>query len=205
MNTALLPTNYLGPLNYYSKLKSYECIEIEWFEHLPKQTGRSRCKIYSPNGALILSIPLVKRNHRQSMREVKISYDYDWLKLHWRTLESAYRRSPFFEYYEDDLRPFYHTTDKYQYLVDFNEVIQQKIMELLNLKKEYVFTSEYIQTLQNKRDYRALFSQKNPETNDTEFQILPYMQVFESKHGFIPNLSIVDLLFNTGPKAINYI
>jgi len=204
MNAALLPTSYLGPISYYSKLKTYEHCEIERFENLPKQTFRSRCTIYSPNGPLILSIPLVKRNQRQHMKEVKISYEYDWLKLHWRTLESAYRRSPFFEYYEDDFRPFY-TAKKHDYLLDFNEVIQQKVMQMLKLKASYSFTSEYIKIPENKVDLRDLFSQKDPLSADPHFQVEPYMQVFETKHGFIPNLSIVDLLFNTGSKALNYI
>lgn len=204
MNAILLPTSYLGPLNYYSKLKKHEHCEIEQFEHLPKQTFRSRCTIYSPNGPLILSIPLVKRNQRQSMKEVRISYEYDWLKLHWRTLESAYRRSPFFEYYEDDFLPFY-TTKKHDYLLDFNEAIQQKVLSLLKLKAKYLFTSEYIKTPTDKKDYRDLFSQKDPLQEDVDFEVLPYMQVFETKHGFIPNLSIVDLLFNTGSKALDYL
>jgi hypothetical protein len=204
MSTALLPTSYLGPLNYYSKLKSYEACEIEWFEHLPKQTFRSRCQIYSPNGLLILSIPLTKRNQRQCMKDVRISYEYDWLKLHWRTLESAYRRSPFFEYYEDDLLPFY-SEKKHDYLVDFNEAIQQKILELLKLEKRCTFTAEYISAPEHKTDFRDLFSQKDPAVGDPSFQSIPYMQVFESKYGFIPNLSIVDLLFNTGSKALHHI
>lgn len=204
MNAVLLPTSYLGPLNYYSKFKAYEHCEIEQFEHLPKQTFRSRCAIYSPNGPLILSIPLVKRNQRQHMKEVKISYDYDWLKLHWRTLESAYRRSPFFEYYEDDFHPFY-ASKKYDYLLDFNEAIQQKVLSLLKLKKQYTFTPEYIKTPADKTDYRDLFSQKDLLSADTDFGIKPYMQVFETKHGFVPNLSIVDLLFNTGSKALDYL
>lgn len=130
MNTALLPTSYLGPLNYYAKLKNHEVCEIEWMEHLPKQTFRSRCSIYSPNGLLTLSVPLTKRNHRQCMKDVRIAYDYDWQRLHWRTFESSYRRSPFFEYYEDDLLPFY-SEQKYDFLVDFNEALQQKILDLL--------------------------------------------------------------------------
>ena len=204
MNIAILPISYLGPLDYYSKLKQYENCLLEQYEHLQKQTIRSRCTIYSPNGALILSIPLVKRNHRQSMKEVKISYEYNWLKLHWRTLEASYRRSPFFEYYEDDLYPFYFTK-KHDYLIDFNELLQEKIMELLKLKKEIEFTREYIKSYPGGVDFRNFFSEKNRMENDANFKIVPYMQVFETKHGFLPNLSILDLLFNTGSKALDYI
>jgi hypothetical protein len=204
MSTALLPISYLGPLNYYSKLKKYDTCILEQFEHLPKQTYRSRAVIYSPNGALTLSIPLVKRNHRQCMKEVKISYDYDWLKLHWRTLESSYRRSPFFEYYEDDLQPFY-SVKKHDYLLDFNEALQQKILELLKLKTTCTYTAEYLKTPADVTDFRDLFSQKDPAGLDTDFQVMPYLQVFETKYGFIPNLSIVDLLFNCGSKANDYI
>ncbi len=138
------------------------------------------------------------------MKEVKISYDYDWLKLHWRTLESAYRRSPFFEYYEDDLHPLYESK-KHTYLVDFNESLQEKIMGFLKLQKNYTFTKQYVQSPENPSDYRNLFSQKDAAKSDTDFQVIPYIQVFESKYGFIPNLSIVDLLFNCGPRAIDHL
>ncbi len=204
MNIAILPISYLGPLSYYSKLKQHKNCLLEQFEHLPKQTIRSRCMIYSPNGALTLSIPLVKRNHRQIMKEVKISYDYNWLKIHWRTLESSYRRSPFFEYYEDDLFPFYHSK-KEEYLIDFNHSLQEKILELLKLKINVQFTNEYIQTYSDSIDFRNFFSEKHLQEENRLYNVIPYMQVFETKHGFLPNLSILDLLFNTGSKALDYI
>lgn len=204
MHNAILPASYLGSIQYYSKLKKYEKCIIELYENLPKQTHRSRCNIYSPNGLLTLSIPLINRNHRQIMRDVKISYDYDWRKIHWRTLESSYRRSPFFEYYEDDLYPYYHDK-KIDYLIDLNESLQQKIIRFLKLNKTYNFTKEYQETYPNTIDFRPCISSKLPLTNDPEFIIKPYIQVFENKYNFIPNLSIVDLLFNQGPRAIDYI
>jgi hypothetical protein len=201
---AILPTTYLGPIQYYSKLKNYsECL-IEHCEHFPKQTYRSRCEVYSPNGKLTLSIPLVKRNQRQMVKDIKIAYEYDWQKLHWRSLEACYRRSPFFEYYEHDLLPFY-SEKKYDFLIDFNEALQQEILSLLKLKPNYTFTSEYHKAYTDAEDYRDIVSPKEELSRDTSFSPTPYIQVFENRHGFLPNLSIVDLLFNQGSHSKDFI
>lgn len=203
-NTTILSSAYLPPIQYYSKLKNYSNCIIEHHEHFPKQTYRSRCDVYSPNGILTLSIPLVKRNHRQLTKDIKISYEYDWQKLHWRSLESCYRRSPFFEYFEDDFLPFY-TDKKFDFLVDLNEELNQTLLKLLTLKPNYSFSKEYIKTYPDADDLRDIISPKEPLSLDTQFNPKPYMQVFESRHGFLPNLSIVDLLFNEGSKALETI
>jgi hypothetical protein len=204
MNTcALLPTAYLAPVQYYSKIKNYQSCIIEHFENFPKQTYRSRCNIYSPNGTLTLSIPLLKRNHRQLIKDIKISYEYDWQKLHWRSLEASYRSSPFFEYYEDDLFPFYHEK-KPKFLLDLNAGLHEKILCLLKLKTPISVTAEYTKAYNNTDDFRELINPKNT-TVDPTFEAKPYYQVFENKHGFIPNLSVVDVLFNQGSRALDYI
>jgi len=201
---ALLPTTYLGPIQYYQKLKLYEQCIVEYHENFIKQTYRSRCNIYSPNGLLTLSIPLEKRNKRQIVKDVKISYEYNWQLLHWRSLESSYRRSPFFEYFEDDFYPYYHEK-KYDYLIDFNEALQQEILGLIKLKPNYSFSTSYVSSPKNTDDYRAIISPKETLQNDTLFESKPYYQVFEPRHGFIENLSIVDLLFNQGSKVLEYL
>lgn len=203
-HSAILSTAYLAPVQYYSKLMNYPHCIIEQYEHFPKQTYRSRCDIYSPNGILTLSIPLVRRNKRQAVKDIKIAYEYEWQKLHWRSLESCYRRSPFFEYYEDDLSSFYHHK-KYDFLIDMNEAMQQVIMKLLKLKNDYSFSSEYQKSYPVSDDFRELISPKQELKSDPQFSPTPYMQVFESRHGFIPNLSIVDLLFNQGSRAAEYL
>ncbi len=195
--TAILPTAYLGPIQYYQKLMTYPNCIIEHQEHFVKQTYRNRCDIYSPNGLLTLSVPLVKRNHRQTTKDIKISYDYNWQVLHWRSLESAYRRSPFFEYFEDDFRPFYEDK-KFEFLFDLNEALQQEVLALLKLKANCAFTSAYIKTYADADDFRSTEPDKN-------FIPKKYGQVFEPRHGFIPDLSIVDILFNQGSKALDYI
>jgi hypothetical protein len=198
---AILSTAYLAPIQYYSKLVTYPACIIEHFEHFTKQSYRSRCDIYSPNGLKTLSVPLVKREHRQAVKDLKISYDYDWQKLHWRTLESSYRRSPFFEYFEDDLQPYYHNK-KYDYLIDLNDALQHEMLSLLKRKPTYSFSSEYHKSYADADDYRTIISPKESIETDTKFIIKPYNQVFETRHGFIPNLSIVDLLFNQGSRAM---
>ena len=201
---AILPTSYLGPIQYYQKLARYPELLIEHQENMIKQTYRSRCDIYSPNGVLTLSIPLEKRDKRQLVKDSRISYDYDWQKLHWRSLESSYRRSPFFEFYEDDFRPFYEGR-KEKFLVDFNEALQQEVLSLLKLRPAYTFTSSYQGTYPGADDFRQVIAPKSPLSADPGFEAKPYYQVFEPRHGFIPNLSIVDLLFNQGSKAAEYI
>ncbi|MFL5763130.1 MAG: WbqC family protein [Bacteroidia bacterium] len=204
MSTAILPTAYLPPIQYFQKLKNYDHCLIEYFEHFPKQTYRNRTDIYSPNGRLTLSVPLIKRGQRQTVKDIRISYDSDWQKLHWRSLESCYRRSPFFEYYEDDLAPFYHDK-KFDYLADLNTEMLSVLLELLKLKTSYSFTERYEKQYPESIDFRELIDPKVPPSADPEFQPQPYMQVFGSRHGFLPNLSIVDLLFNEGSKAPDFL
>lgn len=202
--TALLSSAYLAPIQYYSKFIHYPACIIEHYEHYTKQTYRSRCEVCSPNGAITMSVPLVKRGKRQAVKDVRISYDYNWQQLHWRTLEAGYRRSPFFEYYEDDFRPFYEEK-KHTFLVDLNEELQQVIFELLKLKPAYTFTESYKENYDNTDDYRNIISPKEPLESDVLYLPKTYSQVFETRHGFIPNLSIADLLFNQGSRALEFI
>ena len=202
--SSVLFSAYLAPIQYFSILSKSESCIIDYHEHFVKQTYRSRCEIYSPNGLLTLSIPLVKRNHQQAIKDMKISYDYNWQTLHWRSLESSYRRSPFFEFYEDDFYPFYHDK-KFEYLVDINEEMQQLVLKLLKLKVNYSFSSSYIKEINDGKDYRKTLSPKDSKNIKEAYLAKEYIQVFQSRHNVIPNLSIVDLLFNQGNKALDYL
>ncbi len=129
-----------------------------------------------------------------------IDYDTNWQKLHWKSIESAYRSSPFFEFYEDDLKPFYEK--KYKFLLDFNIEIQNMVLEHLDIDVNLKFTDKYCHILTEEiDDLREKIHPKKKE-NDPDFITVEYTQVFQGKYGFIPNLSIIDLLFNEGPNAI---
>jgi len=134
------------------------------------------------------------------MKDVKISYDFKWQRLHWLSLESCYRNSAYFEYYEDELAPFYHK--KTEFLFDYNIELLQWIFKQLKKTPELNFTTEYIKELEPGKDYRVKNLFKDSSLTKPA---KPYYQVFEERIGFLPNMSIVDLLFNQGPQAKNYL
>ena len=201
-NLAIFPLFYLPPVSYFSALNAhdYEFL-LEKEEHFPKQTYRNRTRIYSPNGALDLFLPVIKGSkYHTKIKDVKISYDFKWQRLHWLSLESCYRNSAYFEYYEDELAVFYNK--KFEFLFDYNLEMLQWIFKQLKKPAEFNFTTEYIKEIAPENDYRTKNHFKEPEL------IIPaksYFQVFEDRMGFIPNLSIVDLLFNQGPQTKNYL
>lgn len=196
----ILSTAYLAPVQYFTKLFKYDEVFIEKHENFIKQSFRNRCKIYGANGELSLSIPVKKISLKTKIKDLLIDYDTNWQKLHWKSIESAYRSSPFFEFYEDDLKPFYEK--KYKFLLDFNSEIQNVILEHLDFNIDLKFTDKYCHILTEEID--DLREKINPKKEyvDPNFKIVEYTQVFQEKYGFIPNLSIIDLLFNEGPNAI---
>lgn len=197
----LLTTAYLAPIQYYSKLVQFDKVIIEAHENFIKQSYRNRCNIYGANGKLPLSIPIKKDKPKTKIKDIRIDYDTNWRKLHWKSIESAYRSSPFFEFYQDDIRPFYDV--KYTYLLDFNHDIQKIICEQLEIEPTVSFSEEYHTELdQSICDFRDKIHPKK-KFEDSQFNPTKYTQVFQDKHGFLPNLSIIDLLFNEGPNAIN--
>ena len=200
-NGIVLPMFYLPPVQYFSMLKHYkDAILIEREEHFPKQTYRNRACIYSPDGVLTLTVPVVKgaKNHTR-IKDVKISYDHDWQRLHWLTLQACYRRSAYFEYYEDELAPFY--GKKFNYLFDYNEQLLRFITKSIKVNIELKFTQDYEATYPESADLRNAINPKDHPLTGQK----PYYQVFEERHGFQRNLSIVDLLFNQGPGTADFL
>lgn len=200
----ILSTAYLAPVEYYSKLLSGEDILIEQHENYIKQSYRNRCSILSANGVMPLSIPIESAGGKKCpIRDVSIAEHGNWRHLHWNALISAYNSTPFFEYYEDDFRPFYER--KYKYLFDFNEELREMIYRLLSLESANItYTGDYITDITPKDiDFRENLSPKKDfKVFDPYFMSTPYYQVFDEKYGFTENLSIVDLLFNMGNESL---
>ena len=210
MSTALLQTTYFGPIQWYQKLYRYDQTLIEQYDSYQKQTYRNRCVIATANGLQALTIP-VEHNVQRSMfnvqcKDLRISDHNQWRRVHWNALQSAYSESPFFDYYADDIRPFFEK--KYEFLVDFNEAIRQTVCDLLDIQPKVEYTSSFLSPLTSHLspldDFREVINAKHPQA-DADFQPRRYWQVFEGKHGFQANLSILDLLFNMGNEAVFYL
>lgn len=198
---AVLPLFYLPPIEYFAMLNKHKPdIVIESHEHFPKQTYRNRANICSPDGLLTLVVPVVKgAKVHTPVRDVKISYDFRWQRLHWMSLQGCYRRTSYFEYYEDDFAPFYET--KETWLFDLNEKLLQLVLKLLKINTTFQYTEEYQAQYPALTDLRQSISSKK----ESNFDQKPYFQLFEDRQGFMKNLSIVDLLFSQGPQSINYL
>ena len=209
----LLSTTYFGPVQWYQKLYRSETVEIEQWESFQKQTYRNRCMIATTNGIQALTVPIERNDVQSSMfnvqyiKDTRISDHGNWRHLHWNALQSAYGESPFFEYYQDDIRPFFER--RWIFLLDFNEEIRQKLCEIIDIQPKVSLTAEYSLTSHlsshtSKKDYRDTIRPKHP-VPDLDFSPQPYYQVYQQKHGFLPNLSVLDLLFNMGPESIFYL
>ena len=202
MQTVLLSSLYLAPVQYYSKLFRAERAVIETDDNYQKQTYRNRCIIAAANGSLPLSIPVDKpKGVKLKMRDIKIADHGNWQHFHWNAIISAYNSSPFFEYYKDD---FYHFYEKQTtFLFDLNEELRTLICNLLNIETPITYTSSFVQQSDtNTIDLReAIHPKRDWRITDKEFVAKPYYQVFAEKRPFIQNLSIIDLLFNMGNES----
>jgi hypothetical protein len=188
---------YLAPIEHFAYMANHPSIIMEQWANYQKKTYRNRAILMGANGPISLSVPVVKpASLKTPDKDVRIAFDMPWQANQWRTIVSAYRSSPFFEYYADDLAPFYNK--KEVFLIDLNIKLTQAIIEALGMSVEVSLSNSYIDTTTEYCDIKHLIepsigSQKN----------LPaYRQVFSDRHGFVPNLSILDLLFCKGPEAV---
>jgi hypothetical protein len=196
---ALLYPTYFPSISHYAAMVQADSITFETEDNFQKQTNRNRMYIYSPNGIQLLNIPIKhSKEARQKTKEVKIEQDFNWQKQHFKSLEAAYRASPFFEYFEDDILPVFQK--KQTFLLDLNLEVFEIVNQCLGIKLPFKKTVEYFQNSPDYIDYRTI---ANGKKDQASFE--PYTQVFEDKHGFLNNLSILDLLFNEGRYALDYL
>jgi len=194
---AVLSTAYFGNIQYFSKYILYKNIIIDIHETYPRQTYRNRCEILTANGKLSLSIPIVKPG-KSLTKNVKIDNTYAWQKQHYRAILSAYKNSPFFDFFIDE---FSFVFDRqYNYLIDLNSGILEKCLKILEIKSNWSYSDDFIKNHEN--NFREKINPKIKELNDPEFLPKNYMQVFGDRFDFFPNLSILDLIFNEGKNSI---
>jgi hypothetical protein len=211
MDKPVLPACYLPPISYVQTLLERQStgVWIEQHEHFPKQTYRNRASIYGANGKLDLIIPVRKGRAEDGngtavhtkMQDVQISYEANWQRLHWMTLQTAYRSSAYFEFYEDDFADFYQKPTAS--LLEFNFNLTKTILRLLKVNVDLELTERYNKEYPDELDFREAFNPKKLPKQESPTK--PYHQVFGDRYGFIPDLSIVDLLFNFGPQSLLYL
>ncbi len=201
-SSAIFPIFYMPPVCYFSELKKVDFNYIlEQYEHFPKQTYRNRASVCSPNGILDLIVPVVRGSKiHTKFKEVKISNEFNWQRLHWKSLESCYRNSAYFEYYEDEFAEFYNKT--YTYLQDLNLDILTWLLKQVKKPAEFKFSNEYFRDSSPLADFRTIMTVRDRANIQDAKQ---YFQVFDDRQGFIPNLSMVDLLFNQGPQSKSFL
>lgn len=197
----ILSTAYFPPVEYMAHFVINDSVTIETKETYPKQTYRNRCRIMTANGCLDLTVPVLKPSGNSSKTdEIEILYQERWNTNHWRAILSAYSNSPFFLYYQDELESFFGTTTKN--LVEHNNAILMKLLEILEIDCVVNFTEEFIPLDQYSKDFRFSISPK-AKSHSTKYS--EYIQVFSERLTFSPNLSILDLIFNMGPESKSYL
>ena len=201
MKKVLLHPTYFGSIAQYVAIAQANEVVFENEDNYQKQTYRNRTYIYGANGKLLLTIPIkhTGKAGRQLYRDVRIENDFSWQTLHWKSLETAYRTSPFFEYYEDEFAPLFEK--RKEFLLDFNYECFQALQDCLQLDTPFSKTYKYQEQPEDSIDLRNLVVAKKEKSYDLQ----SYIQVFSEKHGFISNLSILDLLFNEGTNALIYL
>jgi hypothetical protein len=199
----LLSSAYFPPVQYIALASGAEKVFIEKEENYIKQSYRNRFIILSANGPLSLSVPVLLGSfHKTPVRDIKIDYTKRWQQIHTGAIISSYRSSPYFEFYFEKIRDVILSGDKY--LLDLNMHSMEVAMEICRIKTKVEYTSEFIQEGNERNDYRYSISPKIMDLH-TEFMFNPYQQVFSDRGGFVPGLSIIDLIFNSGPDAPGYL
>ena len=201
MEKILLSTAYFPPVSYFAAIRQADEVYVEQFENFGKQSYRNRCNILTANGVIPLTVPVEKANSKTLIKDLRIVYSTPWQKLHFKGIESAYKNSPYYEYYIDNLLPFFQKRETF--LWDLNQAVLSTVQELLRIRKDIRFTADYVPA--GEGDYADLRNAIHPKpsrrTPGYEFTAKPYRQTFSDRFPFVPDLSILDLLFCCGTDA----
>ncbi|MFL5728697.1 MAG: WbqC family protein [Cytophagaceae bacterium] len=197
MSTLLTEIRYLPSVSYFAEVLSHEKLVIEAFENYQKQSYRNRCRILTSSKINILTVPVINPHQKVLIREVQIDYSQRWLNVHWRSIQSAYAKSPFFEYYSDSFREI--LFKKHRYLIDLNMELLTLCLKLLRVEKKLELSLEYREEVSN-QDFTDLRGQSGRGGKSEIITGIPYTQVFGRQ--FVPDLSIIDLLFCEGNNAL---
>lgn len=202
MNKLVLSTAYFAPVSYFRLLAGYNEVYIELHENYLKQTYRNRCQVYSSGGILQLSVPVVRGSfHKVAIKELEIDYTREWQRLHLRALKAAYSSSAFYEFYIDEIAEVIER--RHRFLVDLNMEVTGLLCEMVGIDPLIRMTDKFIPEYNDATDRRYDLTPKGTVRAVPEQQ--EYFQVFSPEHGFIPDLSILDLLFNLGPESYGYL
>lgn len=196
----LLSTAYFPSVSWMALFSQRKEVCIDLLETYPKQSYRNRCHIATSHGVMKLSVPIKKlQGNKSKTKDIVIDYQQKWQQLHWRSIQTAYQSAPFFLYYQDDIEGLI----KYEYssLNEMNEKIIQELAILLGIQSQINYTHDFIPTENREEDFRFNIHPKK----DSPFLIQPYYQTFSNQHGFLMDLSTLDLLFNLGPESIAYL
>jgi len=200
----VFPALYNGPINYFARLVRQKEIVLEQHDSYSKQSYRNRCLVMGPNGVIALSIPVIKRQGSKTLlKDIRIDYDSHWNRIHWKSLVAAYASSPFFEYLSDDLWPIYES--RFVFLIDLNHRLLDFSLFQLGMDIPVRRTDSFVPITSEQDPRHFIHPKKKQAEEDPGFQPESYHQVFSDRHGFQSNLSILDLLFNLGPEALNYL
>lgn len=203
MSIVLLPTAYLPPISWMALAFDNDEIIIEAHETYPKQTFRNRCRIAASNGKLDLTVPVIRLNGNHSKTiDIQIDNSILWQLVHWRSIVTAYNKTPYFIFYRDWLEPVYQR--KFDSLIVLNLELLKVIFKIIGIKPDVKFSAAYEFEPQT-MDFRDSFHPKKKQDTQIQWVLPRYIQAFESRNGFLPDMSILDLLFNLGPDAGIYL
>jgi hypothetical protein len=199
MKKLILSTAYFPPVSYLKLMAQADMVYIEYHENYLKQTYRNRCEIPASNGILSLTVPVKEGSfHKTAIRDLQIDYSGEWVRTHLRAFKATYNSSAFYEFYIDEISTV--LKSGHRYLIDMNLEILQMMCEMTGIETNIAFTDEFIHSYSEMADLRETITPGNREKH-SRMNETPYFQVFSDKLGFIPDMSILDLLFNMGPES----